>query len=303
MGSSALLDQGHVRLKQCRHGPMLYLVTDPYVGQSLDCYGEYSEEEVALLRMVVRPGWLVLDIGANVGALTVSLAQATGPTGVVLAIEPQRVIFQILCANVALNGLQNVYTNQSAVGRKSGTVTVPNFNYSAAANFGGVSLGGWTEGERVSQVTVDSLELPACHLIKIDVEGMEGEVIAGAEQTIRRYWPILYVENDRMEHSAALIRQVLDLGYRLYWHLPPLFNPQNYFGVGENMFGRIVSVNMLGLPASVPQEVQGLHEIIDPEDRRPGELRKVRPTERRDAPPSAPSVAAVADSGGPIAPG
>ncbi len=112
---------------------------------------------------------------------------------------------------------------------------------------------------------------------------MEGEVIAGAEQTIRRFRPVLYVENDRPEHSAALIHQVLDLGYRLYWHLLPLFNPQNYFGVAENVFGRIVSVNMLGLPASVTQEVQGLHEITDPEDRWPGELRKVRPEERRGA--------------------
>src|SRR5262249_31324528 len=153
------------------------------------------------------------------------------------------------------------------------------------------ALGGWSEGERVSRVTVDSLDLPACHLIKIDVEGMEGEVIAGAEQTIRRFRPVLYMENDRPEQSVALIRQVLDLGYRLYWHLPPLFNPQNYFRVAENVFGRIVSVNMLGLPASVHQEVQGLHEITDPEDRWPGELRKVRPEERRDASPADPSSA------------
>jgi FkbM family methyltransferase len=295
MGSPALLDQGHYRLKRCRHGPMLYLVTDQYVGQSLDFYGEYSEEEAGLLRMIVRPGWMVLDIGANMGAHTVSLAQATGPKGVVLAFEPQRVIFQILCANVALNGLGHVYTNQAAVGREAATVIVPNLDYSAVANFGGVGLGDWSEGERVSGVTVDSLDLPACDLIKIDVEGMEGEVIAGAEQTIRRFRPVLYVENDRPEHSAALIRQVLDLDYRLYWHFPSLFNPQNYFGVAENVFGKIVSINMLGLPASVPQEVQGLHEVTGPEDRRPGELRKARPVERGDASPDAPSIAAALD--------
>ena len=144
-------------------------------------------------------------------------------------------------------------------------------------------------------MTVDSLDLPVCHLIKIDVEGMEREVLQGAEQTIRRFRPVLYMENDRPEHSAALIRQVLDLGYRLYWHLPPLFNPQNYFGVAENVFGKIVSVNMLGLPASVPQEVHGLHEITDPDDRRPGELRKVGPKERRVASSDAPSIAGADD--------
>jgi hypothetical protein len=131
MVSPALLDQGHIRLKQCRHGLMLYLVTDLYVGRSLDRYGEYGEEEVGLLRMIVRPGWMVLDIGANMGAHTVSLARATGPKGVVLAFEPQRVLFQILCANVALNGLANVSTNQAAVGCEAGTVIVPNLDYSA----------------------------------------------------------------------------------------------------------------------------------------------------------------------------
>jgi FkbM family methyltransferase len=283
MISPSLLDQGHVRLKQCRHGPMLYLVTDLYVGQSLDRYGEYCEEENALLRRIVRPGWMVLDIGANMGAHTVSLAQATGPKGVVLALEPQRVIFQILCANVALNALGNVHANQVAVGREAGTVIVPNLDYSEVNNYGGVPLSGWSEGERVSLVTVDSLDLSACHLVKIDVEGMEGDVVAGAEQTIRRFHPVLYLENDRPEHSATLIRQILDLGYRLYWHLPHLFNPQNYFEVAENVFGWIVSVNMLGLPASVPQDVQGLHEITDPGDQWPGELRKIRPEERRDS--------------------
>jgi len=77
----------------------------------------------------------------------------------------------------------------------------------------------------------------------------------GAEQTIRRYRPVLYVENDREEKSAALIRQLLALDYRLYWHLPPLFEPRNYFGVTENVFGRIVSVNMLGLHGSIPQNI------------------------------------------------
>ncbi len=138
---------------------MLYLVTDQYVGQSLDYYGEYSEEEAGLLRMIVRPGWMVLDIGANMGAHTVTLAQAAGPKGVVLAFEPQRVIFQILCANVALNGLGNIYTNQAAVGREAGAVTVPNLDYLEVGNYGGLPLG-WSEGERVSRVTVDLLTSP-----------------------------------------------------------------------------------------------------------------------------------------------
>jgi FkbM family methyltransferase len=263
--SRLLLDQGHVRVKHCRYGPMAYLATDRYVGQSLDRYGEFSEGEVELFRQVIRTGWTVVEIGANMGAHTVSLAKATGSLGRVLAFEPQRVIFQILCANLVLNGLSHVETFHAAAGREPGTITVPCLDYTARQNFGGVSLGSHAAGEAVQQMTIDGLNLPACHLLKIDVEGMEGEVLAGAEQTIRRWRPVLYVENDRPEKSAALIRQALGLGYRLYWHLPRLFNPHNYFGVTENIFGTIVSVNMLGFHGSVSQNTN-LREITDPED-------------------------------------
>jgi len=144
---------------------------------------------------------------------------------------------------------------------------VPNLDYAAAYNFGGVALGESPDGERVPLLTVDSLNLPACHLIKIDVEGMESDVIAGAEETIRRFRPVLYLENDREKRSAALIRQLLALDYRLYWHLPPLFNPQNFFGASENVFGGIVSANVLGLHRLESRNVTGLREITDSEDR------------------------------------
>src|SRR5262249_40563429 len=144
---------------------------------------------------------------------TVFLARLVGAHGAIWAFEPQRVVFQLLCANVALNALSNVRTQQAAVGKAPGTITVPIINYAEADNFGGLSLGNWSSGEEVPLVTIDSLNLPVCHVIKIDVEGMEGETIAGAEQTIRRFRPVLYVENDRLESSAALIRQILALDY------------------------------------------------------------------------------------------
>ena len=266
MDSRPLLDNGPIRLKQCRHGAMLYLVTDQFIGQSLDRYGEFSQGEVDVFRQIVQPGATILEIGANLGTHTVFLAKAAGPSGTLHAFEPQRVIFQILCANVALNALTNVFTHHAAVGRESGMITVPRIDYTVTNNFGGVSMENWREGERVPLLPVDSLGLTRCDLIKVDVEGMEGDVIAGAVRTIRQFRPVLYVENDREERSAALIRQILDLDYRLYWHLPPLFNPQNYFGVAENIFERIVSINMLGIHASIPQNLTGFRQITNPQD-------------------------------------
>ncbi len=66
-----LINQRHMRMKQCRHGVMLYNINDMYVGRSLDLYGEFSEGEAAMLGQILRPGMVVCDIGANIGCHTV----------------------------------------------------------------------------------------------------------------------------------------------------------------------------------------------------------------------------------------
>ncbi|MCQ4908386.1 FkbM family methyltransferase, partial [Phascolarctobacterium faecium] len=68
-------------------------------------------------------------------------------------------------------------------------------------NWGGLALGSFSEGVEVEVITIDSLKLSACDFIKVDVEGMELTVLQGASENIRKYRPILYVENDIAENS------------------------------------------------------------------------------------------------------
>ncbi|MDH3584512.1 MAG: FkbM family methyltransferase, partial [Phycisphaerae bacterium] len=268
MFNEPILENGPLRIKACRHGRLMYLANDLYVGQSLDRYGEYSEGEVHLFEYAIKPGMVVLDIGANIGAHTVVFARTVGAGGMVLAFEPQRFLFQILCGNMALNRLANVRCHHAAVGREHGRITVPRLDYDAEENFGGLSLGHSDSDESVEAVTIDGLGLPACDFMKVDVEGMEGDVLTGAEQTVRRFRPTLYVENDRRDKSAQLIQQLMDLDYRLYWHRPRMFNPDNYFQQkpAENVAPSIVSPNMLGLHRSRSQEISGTQEITSPQD-------------------------------------
>ncbi|HEY7309849.1 MAG TPA: FkbM family methyltransferase [Gemmataceae bacterium] len=252
------------RSKPCRHGTMLYNVHDQYIGRSLDLYGEYSEGEVDLFRQMVKPGQVVLEVGANIGAHTVFLARAVVPGGRVLAFEPQRIVYQTLCANLALNNITNVYCWQAAVGRTPGEVRVPLLDYARPNNFGGVQLGAAGEGEPVPVRTIDGLQLPRCALIKVDVEGMEQEVVEGAVATLQRCQPLLYVENDRREKSASLIRTLDALGYKLFWHRPPLFNPNNFAGNPNNVFAHIVSANMLCCPKNAPYHMQGFDPVALP---------------------------------------
>jgi FkbM family methyltransferase len=248
-------------LKDCRYGKMLFLRGDKYVGRSLDLYSEYSELEGQLFSRLLSPGHVVIEVGANIGAHTVHLARLVGPKGMVLAYEPQRVIFQMLCVNVALNKLLNVRTCLAAVGRCAGSLKVPALDYTAENNFGGVSLRNVASGEPVPVTPLDSLRLPSLRLVKIDVEGMEGEVLSGARRLIARHRPLLYVENDRRKNSQRLMDLSERLGYEMWWHLPPLFNPNNYAKKRKNLFGSIVSMNLLCAPKEAPELVKGLRKV------------------------------------------
>jgi FkbM family methyltransferase len=269
--SRELYSTGPYRLMRCRRGLMLFNRNDLYIGKSLEKYGEFSEFEVLLFEQMVRAGAVVVEAGANIGCHTVALAQRVGPSGRVIAFEPQRLVHQTLCANLANNGLTNVDARRMGLGSHPGRMTVPDLDPHRVENFGGVSLGQAPveghapSGDTVPVVTLDSLELTTCQLLKIDVESMELDVLQGGEQMLAACRPLLYVENDRADQSPALIEWLLTHRYRLYWHLPTLFNSQNFAGDPENIFPGVVSVNMLGIPAEFHATMDGFTEILGPD--------------------------------------
>jgi FkbM family methyltransferase len=254
-----------VKILKTRHGTMMALAGDRYITGSLETYGEFSPGEWTMLAQVVKPGHTVVEVGANIGSHSVPLARACFP-GPLYLFEPQQRVFQILCANLAMNDIKNALAYPEACAETEGSLVVPVVDYSARGNFGGISVkpeGQGARGLRVRATPLDSLELTACHLIKIDVEGFEAQVVRGAARTIARHRPVLYVENDRREGQQALISLIAGMGYRLYWHKPPLFRPDNFNGVAEDIFGRVVSLNMLCLPQERKTVVANL-ELIDP---------------------------------------
>ena len=246
----------------------LYYVNryDEYVGRALSQYGEYCEAEWNCLSQFILPGNVIVEVGANIGAHTVSIARCVGPRGRVIAIEPQRVIHQYLCANIALNLLGNVETHWAGCGIELGRMVVPPVDYftSTPQNFGGISLRPEGDGEAVAILRLDDIMRDRkAALIKIDVEGMEADVIRGAFALIGKSRPVLYLENDRVEKSDALISLLWSLEYRTYWHTPRFFNPDNFFGCRENRYGDMGSINMLCLPRESSWSVQGFPEATD----------------------------------------
>jgi FkbM family methyltransferase len=231
-----------LQIRRCRHGPMLFFPHDWYIGGALLRYGEYSEIECRFLLDLIDDRHLVVEVGANIGTHTVPLAKRARE---VWAFEPQRIIFQMLCANISMNRLRNVHALPIALGKQHGIAHVPSVDYDAIGNFGRVALG--ENGEPVEMMALDDFRLEP-RLIKIDVEGMECEVLLGAQGTIERSRPLLYVENDRPERAAELLRILRGLKYEMWWHLAPLFNPDNFYRNPGNAYPQIVAINMICAP-------------------------------------------------------
>lgn len=233
------------RMQSCRHGNLLYNSVDNFVGKSLALYGEWSEPECFLFNQIIKAGDTVIEAGANIGSHTVMLSKAVGERGSVLAFEPQRHVFQLLCANLALNERFNVHAFHKAVGSSPGKIYFPVVNPAEPNNFGAVSV--FTSGhdtEATSIVSLDSLELTRLDFLKADVEGFELNVIDGARKAIEKYRPIVYLEylnHYTGDNTSTLFNWFAPLDYRLWFYITPLFNNENFLGNGKTPsqeFGR-----------------------------------------------------------------
>ncbi len=265
MGGSRQVVPPYV-LVQARRGWMLVNVNDRYMGQAYLRYGECCEQETEFLLSLLRVPGLVVEAGANMGVHTVPMARALGERRL-LVLEPQRVIFQQLCANLALNGLRNVTALPYAAGSETGAAAMELPDYGRPGNFGAASLEvpDGSRSETVQCVRLDDL-VSGEHvgLMKVDVEGAELKVLKGAEKIILRDRPVLYLENDRIDRSRALIEWLRERKYRLWWHRPKLYNPGNLRGaVPANEDAQLCSVNMLCLPRESAMAVEGEQEIAD----------------------------------------
>lgn len=163
----------------------------------------------------------IIDIGANNGSFAIDFAHLVGDNGKVHSYEPQRLIYYQLCGNVFMNGLNNVYCHNLAIGDCVDKVYMetPNYFEKGAVNFGNVKVG--KTGDLVIQTPLDSLEneYKDVVFIKIDVQGYELNVIKGAEKVIAKHRPYLFVEfeEDLLQEAGTsekeLQEKIESLGY------------------------------------------------------------------------------------------
>jgi FkbM family methyltransferase len=236
------MNLNYTLLLPSRWGWQVCLSNDPFQAGSILTQGEWAPDETFLVCDLIKPGWTVLDIGANIGTTALPFARSVGQEGRVLAFEPQLHPFNCLVSTITLNSLSHfVMPLRVAVGDTPGEILVPLLDPTTrGCNFGGCSLleKHTTQTEVVPLITIDSLNLPDCHFIKADIEGMEAAALRGAAKTVDKFRPLIWAEQlDRFEANKQGLKDFFKANdYKAWKMATKLYSPHNSRRERHNMF-------------------------------------------------------------------
>jgi len=203
LGRSLPLNQ-HVRILYGHWGEFLVLTRDRTIPNAIIHDGAWAPDDIKQFKRHIRPGDVVIDIGANFGHHAIVFSKLAGSTGLVVAVEAQRAMFQLLQANAVLNDRENIVAIHAAAGAAHGSAKLFAIPKTGEQNFGAAGIDTAstkysTHGEEVLLCPLDDL-LPkyvggrSINFIKIDVQSYELYVLRGMERIISRDHPKLFVE-------------------------------------------------------------------------------------------------------------
>jgi len=202
--------------------------------------GERFIEERHVLRTLMRPGMTVVDVGANIGYYMLLAEQCVGPSGKIICIEPSVENLPELRRNVQENGLTNVTLIEVALGAEDGEVGLK-----AGINSGVADA---SQAPYVVPVRrLDAIMTERIDFLKIDVEGYEGQVIAGAGRLIEAHRPTLFLELHphligRFGHSIDGIIEAIAPHYSKVTYLARSTHSESFVG---KLMSRYFSCNVL----------------------------------------------------------
>lgn len=187
-----------------------------------------SKEEAFVQQLDLR-GRVVYDIGAYQGEYTLFLARAVGPDGCVVTFEPNPDNYHRVLENVALNGFRNVRVLNIALGDRTGVASLTFRPSERAAGSIEQHLAdemATSKEAKTLEVRIETLDsliqrerLPIPDFVKIDVEGLEFDVLTGMAETISSHSPALFIEihgagmERKVENAQRVVERVTRDGY------------------------------------------------------------------------------------------
>jgi len=198
----------------------LYLYINlKHPGERLFVTRDHEPHVVQWALNAVKPGWIVLDIGAFIGFYAVLFGKLVGPEGRVIAFEPIESLKNRILSSSIINNLTNVVVETVAIGCECREVEF----WVHEDGTGGLGTSSSIRGEAgkrptmVKMITIDQYvhigALPRVDLIKIDVEGAELDVLLGAQETLKKFRPVVLVEFNSTEDRVRSEKLLRDVGY------------------------------------------------------------------------------------------
>lgn len=224
------------------HGQFMALRTDTGVADHLAAARVWEPDSIPVFERFAAGCRVMADVGANIGHHTVVLSRLAGEQGRVLAFEPQMQMFNLLNANLVLNGCTNVTPYRQGLGADRARLRMYPINYHSFTNFGALGIqpdgSAAAHGESVAVepldrvLTAEGIDPSALGFLKMDVQSYEFFVLQGAIKTLKKGRPVIYLEMAPRSMRRAgydyqeIYRLLETLGYgflddRLAPHVPP----------------------------------------------------------------------------------
>ena len=198
----------------------LLVPQNDFVGRSIKYFGDLDAKITWVVDKVLQPGDTALDIGANLGLVSFRMLERVGPSGKVIAFEPQSRMSNYIEQSIALNGIKNLQIEKVGLGEKPDKLrlSIPKGNAGAASFASDV-------GTRFEEVPVTTLDQyfsehsdENVRLIKIDVEGFEPQVFSGGKGFFAKVKPevIVFEENRETEDMPQSVSIIKSYGYDVF---------------------------------------------------------------------------------------
>lgn len=198
------------------------LVKNDLISNFIFKHGFWEQHLFFFYQQFIKPDFIIIDGGANIGFHSVQFAKLAYE-GKVYSFEPQPMIFNVLSANSLINGTSNIIEQyRLGLGDKTDIAEMSPLSEQefspTCINYGGRGLTYDRDGgEKVSIITVDSLNLDKLDFIKLDVQGFELKVIEGGKNTIIKNLPIMFIENYKnQEDDIKVLEMLKNYGYINY---------------------------------------------------------------------------------------
>lgn len=176
------------------------------------------DDDLRFLRNLLRPGDVMLDVGANIGQTAIVGAQSVGSSGEVHAFEPHPQVYQYLVGNLQRNGLDRVKTHNVALGSEDGTVSFSKRRADDQNSVATEATGLEVPVRRLDEFPVREGQIA---LLKVDVEGYEKFVLDGATALLPRVMCVKAEVSDPMfarfgQSTAQVVGLLMDAGFEVF---------------------------------------------------------------------------------------